>query len=146
VNTGLDYKRLVQVMGMTGSVGDGEALNAMRLANRMLRAADLTWAEVLREPASPGHSVRAASWRTPPSKRKPGASYGQTVRRQRHSERNAGKHDDDDIQVMLAAVSSRRNTMNTMMFLSSLNDHWEKKGFLTTPQYEALKQMHRGKF
>ena len=113
------------------------------MANRMLRAANKSWADLL----SGSRPAVAASpdYRTPPSKRKPGASYGRTVRRERY-DANKGRHTDDDIQVMLSALSARRNTMNTMMFLASLNEHWETKGYLTTPQYEALKQMHAGRF
>lgn len=139
----MDMKRLVMLMGMTTSEHDGEALNALRMANRMLRAANKSWSDLL---GGARPTVAATpDYRTPPSKRKPGASYGRTVRRERHDP-GRGRHTDDDIQVMLSALASRRNTMNTMMFLASLNDHWETKGYLTTPQYEALKQMHSGRF
>ena len=142
----LNLRRLIQIMGMTGSASDGEALNAVRKANEMLRSAGKTWADVLKEPSTSFTKPSTPDYRTPPSKRKPGAAYGQTVRREKHSTRNRGRHADDDIQVMLSAVAARRNTMNTMMFLASLNDHWERMGYLTTPQYEALKQMHAGRF
>lgn len=40
-------KRLFQLMGMTGSKHDGEALNAVRLANRVLGELGITWEEAL---------------------------------------------------------------------------------------------------
>lgn len=40
-------KRLIQLMGMTGSKHDGEALNAIRLANRVLGELGITWEETL---------------------------------------------------------------------------------------------------
>jgi hypothetical protein len=43
----LDRLKLAQLLGMTGSVHDGEALNAMRAANRALRAAGKTWKDVI---------------------------------------------------------------------------------------------------
>jgi hypothetical protein len=43
----LDRSRLAKVLGRSGSSFDGEALEATRLANRMLRDARLTWPEVI---------------------------------------------------------------------------------------------------
>jgi len=45
-----DRLRLVRLLGMTGSKHDGEALNAMRMANKMLGENKTTWAEVLDMP------------------------------------------------------------------------------------------------
>jgi hypothetical protein len=43
----VDRNRLAQVLGMLGSAHDGEALNAARLASKMIRDAGLTWFDVL---------------------------------------------------------------------------------------------------
>lgn len=40
-------RRLVQILGMLGSNADGEVVNAARKADRMLREAKLSWAELL---------------------------------------------------------------------------------------------------
>jgi len=40
-------KRLANLLGMMGSSHDGEALNAARLADRLVRARGLTWHEVI---------------------------------------------------------------------------------------------------
>lgn len=42
-----DLNQLRKLMGMTGSDADGEALNALRMANRLLKKSDLTWTDVL---------------------------------------------------------------------------------------------------
>lgn len=44
---GKDRDRLVALLGMTGSDGDGEALNAVRLANKFLKDRKITWADVI---------------------------------------------------------------------------------------------------
>jgi hypothetical protein len=44
--------RLVKLLGMVGSAHDGEALNAARLADKLLRDAGLTWADVIGTPAA----------------------------------------------------------------------------------------------
>ena len=142
----LDIKRLIAVMGMTGSAGDGEALNAVRLANKMLRAAGKNWNDVL-TPGQLNVSVgRTPDYRTPPSKRRTGASYGSKVRREKYDP-NRGKNVGQDIQEMLTVLSDRKHDMGTMMFLASLNDWWERNSFLTDNQYASLKRLHdRGSF
>jgi hypothetical protein len=140
----LDMKRLIALMGMTDSVGDGEALNAVRMANRMLKTAGKTWAEVLTPARLDINFGTTPDYRTPPSRRK--QSWGTTVKRgTRNPDR--GRNTGSDIDAMLGALSSRKHDMSTMMFIASLNDHWERKSFLTDPQYEALKALHsRGRF
>jgi hypothetical protein len=52
IQPAIERERLVRCLGMMGSSCDGEALNAARIADRHLRAAGLTWADVIRpEPA-----------------------------------------------------------------------------------------------
>src|SRR6516162_821576 len=43
----MDRSRLAQVLGMMGSAHDGEALNAARLAVRMIKEAGATWPDLL---------------------------------------------------------------------------------------------------
>lgn len=42
-----DLTRIVKLLGMTGSEHDGEALNAIRLANKLIREGKTNWAEVM---------------------------------------------------------------------------------------------------
>jgi hypothetical protein len=51
---------IVKRLGMTGSTHDGEALNAIRAANRLLREHKLTWRDALEpEPEPPALSAPA---------------------------------------------------------------------------------------
>ena len=45
--SGLDREKLAKVLAMVGSQHDGERANAAGLADRMVRAAGLTWEQVL---------------------------------------------------------------------------------------------------
>ena len=47
--------RLARLLGMLGSAHDGEALNAGRLADKLVRGAGLTWHDVLSLPPSSDH-------------------------------------------------------------------------------------------
>lgn len=141
----LDLKKLTMIMRMTESGSDGEALNAVRLANRMLAADGKHWGDVLVGSAHPTRT--APDWRTPPSKRKRGAGdttrYGRAASQRR--EQDERRVSSSDIDVMLAELGSRRHDMSTMMFIASLNDWWERNGYLTGPQYDALKSMNAGR-
>lgn len=43
----IDVSLLIKVLNLTQSTSDGEALNAIRIANSKLKAAGLTWEQVL---------------------------------------------------------------------------------------------------
>jgi len=43
----LNLEKLAAMLGMMGSDGDGEVLNAARMANRMIRAAGMVWADFI---------------------------------------------------------------------------------------------------
>jgi hypothetical protein len=47
-----EQQKLARLLGMLGSDHDGEALNAARLAQRLVTAANLTWAELVAAPAA----------------------------------------------------------------------------------------------
>jgi hypothetical protein len=51
MNAVVPREKLAAVLGMLGSTHDGEALNAARLADRMRRAAGVTWTDLLSGPA-----------------------------------------------------------------------------------------------
>ena len=52
-----DFKKLGRVMAMVGSSHEGEALTALRLADRMLRNAGMQWEDLL----SPTHQLQVAT-------------------------------------------------------------------------------------
>ena len=43
----LNVEKFTKVLGLTTSPADGEALNAIRIANKMLREANLSWAQII---------------------------------------------------------------------------------------------------
>jgi hypothetical protein len=55
--SGLDLKKLGRVIAMVSSSHEGEALTALRLANRMLRDAGMRWEDLL----SPAHELEIAT-------------------------------------------------------------------------------------
>ena len=55
----LDLKRFLKIMGMTTSAADGEALNAMRLANQMLADAKMSWEDLLVKGSEEASSAKA---------------------------------------------------------------------------------------
>jgi hypothetical protein len=48
-----DQRRLIHFLGMTGSMFDGEALTAARMANRTLKTAGATWADIVAPQPAP---------------------------------------------------------------------------------------------
>lgn len=70
-----DREKLIKLLGMIGSSADGEALNAARLANRLIQDRKLSWGDVINGHAAtswPGHTQTpwGFSW-TPPPPRPP---------------------------------------------------------------------------
>lgn len=137
---GLDTDRLVKLMRMTESSSDGEALNALRLANRMLREADMHWGDVLRAPrADRSHLV-------PPSKRpgrgfnpRPsGSAYGRRADQSYGGDR--GRHTGDEIDEWLTALAGARHSIDFQMFLGSVTQFYERRGYLTDNQYAAVQR------
>jgi hypothetical protein len=64
--TAAELQRLERLLGMLGSDFDGEIINAARLANRLIREAKVSWAQILHPPASPAPTAatQRRSWRT----------------------------------------------------------------------------------
>jgi hypothetical protein len=55
----IDRAKLAKLLGMVGSAHDGEALNAARLADQLVRTRDLRWADVIGAVAD----IPVGSWR-----------------------------------------------------------------------------------
>jgi hypothetical protein len=56
--------RLRKLCGMLGSEHDGERAAAAAKADALVRAAGLTWAEIIAPPIVPDYSPRIRSWRS----------------------------------------------------------------------------------
>jgi hypothetical protein len=133
----LDRNKLAKLMRMTESSHDGEALNALRLANAMLKADGKNWSDILAGP-----TTRAPDYRTPPSKRGAGDTSRYGTRAPQGRKKDETRWIGPEIDPMLDALSRGRHDLGTMTFIASLRDFWERRGFLTTDQYNALKGMH----
>lgn len=139
--TDIDREKLVKFLRMTESDQDGEALNAIRMANRMVKAAKLTWNDVLRaraETAAPSSTYGSPDYRTPPSRR--GKPYGAAHRPPPRAEPK--KIYDDNIGGILRELSDRKHDLSTVMFIANLTEFYEKNGYLTEPQYEHVVRLH----
>ncbi|MET4121186.1 hypothetical protein ABIB85_007666 [Bradyrhizobium sp. JR1.5] len=145
----IDRERLLKFMRLTESDHDGEAIAAMRMANKLIRSAGKTWEDVVSGVAAPAPksygSPAPSDYRTPPSQRAT-RQYGRADPRSPKTEDK--KIYDDNIGTYLKELTKRRHDPSTVMFLASLSEYYEAKGYLTEPQYETVMRMHdrkRGK-
>jgi hypothetical protein len=53
----IDLTKLARILGMSGSAHDGEALNAVRMADRLIRDNKMTWEDLL----APSHQLEVAT-------------------------------------------------------------------------------------
>jgi hypothetical protein len=113
----------VKLMGMTTSPHDGEALNALRKANAMLAASNLTWQELLAVTSPSQPRQQPATFRDVPSEQK--------------------KHTDSKEIDRLFEQAFHRARGSFREFLESIHDWWETKKFLTERQYQALRKAAR---
>lgn len=63
----IDLAQLVKILNLTQSDSDGEALNALRMANSKLKAADLTWQDILSPNFKPKPEPRQYKFKEAPS-------------------------------------------------------------------------------
>ncbi len=115
------FEKFIKLMKMTTSPSEGEALNAIRMANSLLLEANLDWDDFLRGKA----------------KIVGGTASAQTT--------YSGKKytNSSEIESMLEAVldNVRRGT-SFHTFIESLRDWWESNQFLTEKQYNALRKTY----
>ena len=120
----------IKLMQMTTSPNDNEALVALRKANKILAASKINWAELL------GSAKEDQSFRVPPSKRQP--------RPEPQWEDVGGtgvKHTNEvEINGMFERVLKTNMSEGFAEFVESVHIWWERRGFLTDPQYRAIKR------
>lgn len=138
----VDWDKLGKLMRLTESEHDGEAINALRMANRMLAADNLNWSDVMGmlkvggriarkvvESASPVHGAGRGT-----------ARYGQRASQKRPEDTR--QHRETDIPVMFGSLRAKQHDMFTMVMLAGFWEHWEKHSYLTGAQYDTLKQLY----
>ena len=115
------FEKFIKLMKMTTSSSEGEALNAIRMANSLLLEANLDWDEFLRGKAKiVGGSVSSQT----------------TYSGKKYTNSN-------EIESMLEAVLNNvRSGTSFRTFIESLRDWWESNQFLTEKQYNALRKTY----
>ncbi len=115
------FEKFIKIMKLTQSDQDGEALNALRMANTILVEANVSWEELLRAKVAVTSSVAAQS-------------VPQGGKRYTNKE---------EIETMLSGVlSSMLAGSSFHTFIKSLEDWWNEKGWLTEKQYNALRKSY----
>lgn len=128
----MDKVRLVKLLGMTTSEHDGEALNAMRMANDLIKAAGKTWEEVLtagnvvnitlqrRQPAAEAYEAPAEDWSPP--------------------------HLTDKVLIdaMFRAIYAQPRSDNEefWQWVDSVHQQWLDRKRLTPGQYQAVRRCY----
>lgn len=120
---------LVKLMMMTTSSNDSEALIALRKANKLLKEAGVTWQDLLSALSTPRPSA------VPRPRPRPEPEWENVV--------NAGhrRYDNEyEINAMFDALFASHMGEGFAEFVESVNIQWKQRGFLTGPQYEAIKR------
>jgi len=113
------FEKFIKLMGLTTSSNEGEALNAIRKANFLLAEANLAWDEFLRGKAKIS-----------------GTNSKDDIPKKRFE--NA-----DEINKMFQGVTHNLRTGTSFYdFVQNLHQWWERKGYLTQKQYEALRKSY----
>ena len=109
-----DFELLKKFMGSAMSEQDGEALNALRMANRILQKENLTWAKVLDRSLKVEYDIEEA----PPHRDV--------------SDRSA------EIEEAFSFLARQDLPESTENFIHSLSEQWTKRRSLSQAQREAL--------
>lgn len=116
-------------MLMTTSDSDGEALNALRMANKLLAAEALRWPDVLQEERKVTVTVSREGWN--------GAPY-------KAEEEWVPPHLKDKvvIDLMFKTIYGTQMTPDFKAFLDNVHERWKKFGSLTANQYNAIRRCY----
>lgn len=129
----MDREKLIKVLALTSSDVDGEALAAIRTANKILAAEGTTWGDLLKEP--PRTTINISTGRTPAA-----GTY-------KSDEDWVPPHLKDQviINMMFRAVYAQpRGTADDFWkFVDSIHERWRKHGNLSQGQYAALKRSYQ---
>lgn len=119
----LDKNRLIKFMMLTTSDQDGEALNALRRANKMLKEAKINWEELLTQSEPKGFSHD--DWF---------GGFSQTNRGERKDSFGYTRNEWDGIvRRCYQEVQGRARE-----FIESIHDQWVSRGSLSPKQKAAI--------
>ncbi len=142
----IDRAKLIKVMAMTQSANDGEALNAIRMANEMLKVNKLDWDKAIAGTSSQSNAPRSnqpSTYRPPqpthrPVPRPPMRPTGRGTKDTHPGYTGTQtKFTDSSIPKMIKSLL-RDSKGNFKDFLESIDNYWTENDYLTKGQYEAL--------
>lgn len=107
-----DFRKLKKLMEQTTSDSDGEAVNALRAANRILKRENLTWTRVLDRSVSIAVPFESAKTAT-------------------------GKIDEDDLDAMFE-VALEHASGGFRDMLEDIHDQWERRRSLSPRQRQVV--------
>lgn len=115
-----EFQRLKALMMMTTSAQDGEALNALRLANAMLVKDNRNWEEVLDQLVTVTTEAKLEEQKRAAA---PGAM---------------SKSPEEIEEALTYMLDHLRPGSSFLTFIQSLHAQWEAKSYLTQRQIEVL--------
>lgn len=128
----LDRARLTKLLAMTTSENDGEALNAMRMANKLLTAEKASWEEVLAAQPNP-HFTVTVTRRAEPAPYKAESDWVAPHLR-----------DKVIIDIMFRTIYSQpRSNEEFFQWVDSVHNRWQQHGNVTQAQYAALQRSYQ---
>lgn len=125
----MDKVRLAKLLGMATSANDNEALVALRMANKMVVDAKLTWESVLAGGSTLNITVQ-------PRQQQPGVYQSDDDWQAPHL------RDKVIIETMFRSIYSVPVDDQFRAFIDSIHQWWKDKGFLTPGQYGALRKTY----
>lgn len=114
----MNTDRFLKLMRLTTSNRDGEALNAIRLANKMLKENNMQWDDII----GSGNTTRTAENESVVD--------------------NSPVHI-QEIEKMLEICIKRTFSAKKLAFLGSLRKFYNERGYLTPKQLSALKSWYQ---
>ncbi len=135
-----DFNRLVKFMELATSSNDGEALNALRMANKLLEANKVTWAKVF------GRLVtieveEGAAVDPPPANRFQGGPVTPSPA-QAAAKSQEQRDQDDHVRHVFQTCLDNVTSGDFRKFILDLERQWQQKGRLSPAQHEALRRTY----
>jgi hypothetical protein len=113
------------------------------MANRLLAAERMNWSDMMLALRAAGRVARKLGESSSPGKadvRRGTARYGAKADQSRPEDTR--RHTGADIAAMFGLLAGTRHDMVTMAMLAGMKHHWDKHGYLTGAQYDALKALY----
>lgn len=127
------FTRLIQLMMMTTSDMDGEALVALRKANAMLAEQNMNWEELLRAKVKFARQEQTEAHH----QRERGARDRTDRTTNQTHERASAEQIDAWFEILLDSVPPASSFRE---FVEDVYEFWERQGYLTEKQEDAIRR------